>query len=159
MRRLTLSSVGCSAPESDGYERVRPLAATIRARVCRRHGPASRHSTSTRVVFPAGPEQGGCLHLFVLFCGSRRLRSDGVRLRYQAPRRKRQREAEDSRRQIGPPAAGATTASNDAGSMPHTGPVTQMTSAWRQALWQRQLPSVPNRCGRTPRNIEADGPK
>ena len=39
----------------------------------------------------ASPEQGGCVHLFVLFCGSRRLRSDGVRLRDQAPRRKLQR--------------------------------------------------------------------
>jgi hypothetical protein len=29
----------------------------------------------------ASPEQGGYLHLFVLFCGSRRLRSDGVRVR------------------------------------------------------------------------------
>src|SRR4029453_16108914 len=25
----------------------------------------------------ASPEQGGCVHLFVLFCGSKRLRSDG----------------------------------------------------------------------------------
>src|SRR5688572_20959850 len=33
------------------------------------------------------------------FCALRRLRSDAVRLRYQAPRRKRQREAEDLRRQ------------------------------------------------------------
>ena len=46
----------------------------------------------------ASPEQGGCVRLFVLFCGSRRSRSTRTSS-YQAPPRKRQREAEDSRRQ------------------------------------------------------------
>ena len=87
----------------DGDERVPIARGTV--------APESAKGTSGvlpqhlyRVVFPTSPEQGGCLHLFVLFCRSRRLRSGRRRLRYQAPRRKRQRMAEDSRRQSRSPA-------------------------------------------------------
>ena len=59
----------------DGDERVPIARSTI--------APESAKGTSGvlpqhlyRVVFPTSPEQGGCLHLFVLFCGSRRLRFD-----------------------------------------------------------------------------------
>jgi hypothetical protein len=58
----------------DGYERVLLALNVIPPASARRtSGVLPQHLY--RVVFPASPEQGGPLHLFVLFCDSRQLRS------------------------------------------------------------------------------------
>jgi len=67
----------------DGYERVRLALGVIPPKSAEGTvGISPQHLYG--VAFPTGPEQGGCLHLFDLFNDLRRLRSDCVRLRYQA---------------------------------------------------------------------------
>ena len=78
-----LSSVGCSAPERTGMKACLIARGTIAPESAKgASGVLPQHLD--RVVFPTSPEQGGCLHLFVLFCCSRRLSPTGC-VRYQTP--------------------------------------------------------------------------